>query len=222
MTIDRMCSSGLMAVATAAKQIVEDRMPIVVAGGVESVSLVQNKHKNAYRAQTPAVVEHMPHMHMQMIETAEIVARRYGVSREAQDEYALQSQQRTAAAQVAGRFTEELAPLATVKTVEDKTTGEIRRESVTLNRDEGPRADTTLAGLAALKPVWSGGEVIEQGEFITAGNASQLSDGAAALVLMDAQLAERRGLRPLGAYRGRSEERRVGKECRSRWSWEHE
>ena len=120
MTIDRMCASGLMAVATAAKQIVQDRMPVVVAGGVESISLVQNKHKNAYRAQTPAVIEHMPHMHMQMIETAEIVARRYGVSREAQDEYALQSQQRTAAAQAAGRFAEELAPLATVKTVEDK------------------------------------------------------------------------------------------------------
>jgi len=202
MTIDRMCASGLMTVATAAKQIVQDRMPVVVAGGVESVSLVQNKHKNAFRAQTPAVIEHMPHMHMQMIETAEIVARRYGVSREAQDDYALQSQQRTAAAQAAGRFAEELAPLATVKTVEDKTTGEIRREPVTLNRDEGPRADTTLAGLAALKPVWSGGSVVVQGESITAGNASQLSDGAAALVLMDAQLAERRGLRPLGAYRG--------------------
>ena len=128
MTIDRMCASGLMAVATAAKQIVQDRMPVVVAGGVESVSLVQNKHKNAFRAQTPAVIEHMPHMHMQMIETAEIVARRYGMSREAQDDYALQSQQRTAAAQAAGRFAEELAPLATVKTVEDKTTGEIRRE----------------------------------------------------------------------------------------------
>ena len=129
MTIDRMCASGLMAVATAAKQIVQDRMPVVVAGGVESISLVQNKHKNAFRAQTPAVIEHMPHMYMQMIETAEIVARRYGVSRETQDEYALQSQQRTAAAQAAGRFAEELAPLATVKTVEDKATGEIRRET---------------------------------------------------------------------------------------------
>jgi acetyl-CoA C-acetyltransferase len=201
MTIDRMCSSGLMAVATAAKQIVDDRMPIVVAGGVESISLVQNKHKNSYRTQTPAVIEHMPHMYMQMIETAEIVAQRYGVSRAAQDEYALSSQQRTAAAQAAGRFAEELAPLPTVQTVEDKATGEVKRVPVTLERDEGPRADTTLAGLAALKPVWSGGKVVERGEFITAGNASQLSDGAAALVLMDGELAGRRGLKPLGAYR---------------------
>jgi acetyl-CoA C-acetyltransferase len=201
MTIDRMCSSGLMAVATAAKQIVDDRMPIVVAGGVESISLVQNKHKNSYRTQTPAVIEHMPHMYMQMIETAEIVAQRYGVSRAAQDEYALSSQQRTAAAQAAGRFAEELAPLPTVQTVEDKATGEVKRVPVTLERDEGPRADTTLAGLAALKPVWSGGKVVERGEFITAGNASQLSDGGAALVLMDGELAGRRGLKPLGAYR---------------------
>jgi len=202
MTIDRMCASGLMAVATAAKQIVHDGMPVVVAGGVESISLVQNKHKNAWRAQSPAVLEHMPHMHMQMIETAEIVARRYGVSRDAQDAYALQSQQRVAAALEAGRFAQELAPLATVKTVEDKAMGEVRRESVTLTHDEGIRGDTTLEGLKGLKPVWSGGRVVPQGEFITAGNASQLSDGAVALVLMDAKLAERRGLTPLGAYRG--------------------
>jgi acetyl-CoA C-acetyltransferase len=140
-------------------------------------------------------------MYMQMIETAEIVAQRYGVSRAAQDEYALSSQQRTAAAQAAGRFAEELAPLPTVQTVEDKATGEVKRVPVTLERDEGPRADTTLAGLAALKPVWSGGKVVERGEFITAGNASQLSDGGAALVLMDGELAGRRGLKPLGAYR---------------------
>jgi acetyl-CoA C-acetyltransferase len=202
MTIDRMCASGLMAVATAAKQIVHDGMPVVVAGGVESISLVQNKHKNAWRAQSPAVLEHMPHMHMQMIETAEIVARRYGVSRDAQDEYALQSQQRVAAALEAGRFARELAQLPTLKTAEDKTTGEVRREPVTLAHDEGIRGDTTIEGLKALKPVWSGGKVVPQGEFITAGNASQLSDGAAALVLMDAKLAERRGLTPLGAYRG--------------------
>jgi acetyl-CoA C-acetyltransferase len=202
MTIDRMCASGLMAVATAAKQIVHDGMPVVVAGGVESISLVQNKHKNAWRAQSPAVLEHTPHMHMQMIETAEIVARRYGVSRDAQDEYALQSQRRVAAALEAGRFARELAPLSTVKTVEDKTTGEVRPEPVTLTHDEGIRGDTTLDGLKGLKPVWSGGKVVPQGEFITAGNASQLSDGAAALVLMDAKLAERRGLTPLGAYRG--------------------
>jgi acetyl-CoA C-acetyltransferase len=202
MTIDRMCSSGLMAVATAARQVAQDGMPVVVAGGVESISLVQNKHKNAYRAQSPAVLEHMPHMYMAMIETAEVVARRYGVSREAQDAYSLQSQQRTAAALAAGRFAAELAPLATVRTVEDKATGEIRRENVTLAQDEGIRAETTLEGLAALKPVWSGGKLVPQGECITAGNASQLSDGAAALVLMDAKLAERRGLVPLGAFRG--------------------
>lgn len=202
MSIDRMCASGLMAVATAAKQVATDGMQVVVAGGVESISLVQNKHKNAFRAQSPAVLEHMPHMYMAMIETAEVVARRYGVSREAQDEYSLQSQRRTAAALVSGRFAAELAPMPSVRTVEDKATGEIRREPVTLAQDEGIRGDTTLEGLAVLKPVWSGGKLVPQGEFITAGNASQLSDGAAALVLMDAKLAERRGLKPLGAYRG--------------------
>mgnify|MGYP001417782306 FL=1 len=202
MAIDRKCSSGLMAIATAAKQILFDGMEVVVAGGVDSISLTINKHTNRYRYVSEAVTAQMPYMYMEMIETAEIVARRYGISREAQDAYALQSQQRVAAAQAAGRFDDEIVPLTTRKLIEDKQTGETRHETVTLTRDEGNRPDTTLEGLAALKPVFQGGKIIEKGEFITAGNASQLSDGAAACVLMEASLAEKRGLKPLGAYRG--------------------
>jgi acetyl-CoA C-acetyltransferase len=202
MTIDRKCASGLMAIATAAKQVVDDGMSVVVAGGVESISLTQNKHLNTFRGQSEAVLERSPHMYMAMIETAEVVARRYSVSREAQDRYALQSQQRVAAAYKAGRFDAEIVPLASRKVVTDKASGETRQEEVLLKQDEGYRADTTLAGLAKLEPVWSGGKVIEQGAYITAGNASQLSDGAAAVVVMEATLAERRNLKPLGAYRG--------------------
>lgn len=202
MTIDRMCSSGLMAVATAAKQIMADGMDVVVAGGVEQISLTQNRHKNAFRARSETATVHWPHIYMTMIETAEIVARRYGVSRQAQDAFALLSQQRAAAAQAAGRFDAEIVPLATTKTVVDRETKEARPETVTLAQDEGVRADTTLEGLAKLPPVFADGEVIKAGEHVTAGNASQFSDGAAALVLMEAKLAERRGLTPLGAYRG--------------------
>ena len=202
MTIDRMCSSGLMAVATAAKQIMADGMDVVVAGGVEQISLTQNKHKNAFRARSETATAHWRHIYMTMIETAEIVARRYGVSRQAQDAFALLSQQRAAAAQAAGRFDAEIVPLATTKTVVDRETKETRPETVTLAQDEGVRADTTLEGLAKLPPVFADGEVIKAGEHVTAGNASQFSDGAAALVLMEAKLAERRGLTPLGAYRG--------------------
>jgi acetyl-CoA C-acetyltransferase len=202
MTIDRKCASGLMAIATAAKQVVDDGMSVVVAGGVESISLTQNKHVNTFRAQSQSVLAHSPHMYMAMIETAEVVARRYKVSREAQDRYALQSQQRVAAAYAAGRYADEIVPLPSRKAVTDKTTNETAYHDTLLERDEGFRADTTLEGLAKLEPVWSGGKVIEKGEFITAGNASQLSDGASACVLMDAKLAEKRGLRPLGAYRG--------------------
>ena len=202
MTIDRMCSSGLMAVATAAKQIMCDNMETVVAGGVESISLTQNKYKNTYRNQSQAVIERSPHMYMPMLETGEIVAERYGISREAQDEYALQSQQRVAAGYAAGRFDAELAPMASRKVVVDKTTGESRFEDVLLARDEGPRADTTLEGLAKLAPVHSGGTLVEVGRHVTAGNSSQLSDGAAALVVMEARRAEQLNLRPLGAYRG--------------------
>jgi acetyl-CoA C-acetyltransferase len=202
MTLDRKCASGLMAIATGAKQVVEDGMSVVVAGGVESISLTQNKHLNSYRAQSQAVLAASPNMYMAMIETAEVVAQRYGISRDAQDRYALQSQQRVAAAYAAGRFAAELVPLATRKTVTDKVSGETRTEEACLRQDEGFRADTTLAGLAKLEPVWSGGKVIEKGAHITAGNASQLSDGAAAVLIMDGELAARRNLQPLGAYRG--------------------
>ena len=202
MTIDRMCSSGLMAVATAAKQIMVDGMEIVLAGGVESISLTQNKHKNPYRARSAAVLERSPHMYMAMIETAEIVAAKYGVSRASQDEFALASQLRTAAAYEAGRFDDEIVPMRTMKTVVDKATGETRAEETMLARDEGYRADTTLDGLSKLPPVFADGEVVKKGEHVTAGNASQLSDGAAALVLMEAKEAARRGLSPLGIYRG--------------------
>lgn len=202
MTIDRMCASGLMALATAAKQIMVDGMDVVLAGGVESISLTQNKHKNAHRARSEAVVARWPHMYVSMIETAEIVARKYGVTRRAQDEFALASQLRAAAAQQEGRFDAEIVPLATSKIVVDRQTRETRREDVVLERDEGVRADTTLDGLERLQPVFADGEVVRQGTHVTAGNASQFSDGAAALVLMEAGLAERRGLEPLGAYRG--------------------
>ena len=202
MSLDRKCASGMMAIATAAKQVVEDGMAIVVAGGVESISLTQNQHLNTFRGLSEAVLAHSPHMYMPMIETAEVVARRYGITREAQDQYALQSQQRVAAAYQAGRFDAEIVPLESRKVVTDKATGATRQETVLLRQDEGFRPDMTLAGLAKLEPVWSGGQVIKKGEFITAGNASQLSDGASAVVVMDSKLAEQRGLKPLGAYRG--------------------
>jgi acetyl-CoA C-acetyltransferase len=202
MSVDRMCASGLMAIATAAKQIVDDGMEVAIGGGVESISLVQNQHKNAFRARSEAVVAHSPHMYMPMIETAEVVARRYGISRAAQDAYSLQSQQRFAAAHAAGRFDAELAPLTTRMAVVDKDTKETSYREVSLKFDEGPRADTTLEGLSALKPVFKDGSVIATGEFITAGNASQLSDGASASVLVEGKLAEKLGLTPLGAYRG--------------------
>ncbi|WP_281985050.1 acetyl-CoA C-acyltransferase [Thalassorhabdomicrobium marinisediminis] len=202
MAVDRMCSSGLMAISIAANQIIFDGMQTVVAGGVESISLTQNKHKNTYRNQSRSVIENWPHMYMSMIETAEIVAKKYGISRAAQDEFALMSQLRTAAAHEAGRFDAELAPLPTRKIVIDRDTKEKSVEDVTLTRDEGFRAQTTLEGLEGLNPVFADGEVVKKGNFITAGNASQLSDGAAALVVMEADEAARQGLTPLGLYRG--------------------
>ena len=202
MTIDRQCSSGLMAIATAAKQIVHDGMEIAVGGGVESISLVQNDKRNDYRTQDPWLVEHRPDLYMTMIETAEIVAERYQVTRDAQDEYALQSQQRTAAAQAAGRLDQEIAPLPSIMRVENRETGAISDVPATLEKDEGNRPSTTLAALAALKPVFRDGQTVKEGRFITAGNASQLSDGASASLLMEANEAERRGLQPLGVYRG--------------------
>ncbi|KEZ77638.1 acetyl-CoA C-acyltransferase [Salinisphaera hydrothermalis] len=202
MTIDRQCASGLMGIATAAKQIVHDRMNVVVGGGLESISLVQNEHSNQYRVRDPWLNEHQPDIYMSMIETAEIVAERYGISREAQDEYAYQSQMRTAAAQQAGRLDEEIVAMSTIKTTVDKETGAVGSEAVTLSQDEGNRPGTTLAGLAQLKPVFENGQQIARGQYITAGNASQLSDGASASVLMEAGEAERRDLQPLGAYIG--------------------
>ena len=201
-SVDRQCGSGLMAIAAAANRIQLGEQVIAVAGGVESVSLVQNAHMNNYRAGDPKLVAETPQIYMSMLETAEIVADRYGVSRDAQDSYALQSQQRTAEAQAAGRFDAEIMAVTTTMTVTDKATGETSYREVTLDRDEGNRPQTTLAELAKLQPVHKNGQRVAEGRFITAGNASQLSDGAAAVVLMEASEAERRGLTPLGAYRG--------------------
>ena len=202
MSIDRQCSSGLMAIATAAKQIVHDGMQVTIGGGVESISLVQNDKMNRFRAADPWLVKNLPQIYMTMIETAEIVAERYGVSREAQDQYSLQSQQRTAAAQAEGRYDAEIAPLTSIMTVTDKETNTTSEKEVTLKLDEGNRPKTTLADLQALQPVFKNGQRIKEGRFITAGNASQLSDGAAAMVLMEAKEASKRNLKPLGAYRG--------------------
>ena len=203
MSVDRQCASGLMAIATAAKEIVDDGMSVAVGGGLESISLVQNDKTNRFRAQDPWLVEHRDDIYMSMLETAEIVAERYKVSRERQDEFGAQSQARAAAGAAAGRFDAEIAPLPSVMKVVDKTTGAVSDKSVTLKHDEGIRAETTLTGLAALKPVFAEGLHLKQpGHNITAGNASQLSDGASACVLMEAKLASQRNLAPLGIYRG--------------------
>jgi acetyl-CoA C-acetyltransferase len=202
MSIDRQCSSGMMAIATAAKEIIDDGMQIAVGGGVESVSFVQGDKMVRTRGDDAELMRRVPALYMTMIETAEIVAERYNVSREAQDEYALRSQQRTAAAQQAGRFDDEIVPLSSVMSVTDRATGEKSERAVALDRDEGNRPDTSLDGLRALKPVFKDGQQVKEGRFITAGNASQLSDGASAVVLMEETEAERRGLTPLGIYRG--------------------
>ncbi len=202
MAIERQCSSGLMSIANAAKSIACNEYDIAVAGGVESISLTQNKHKNIFRNVSSAVTKIDPTAYIPMIETAEIVARRYGISREAQDEYALQSQQRTAVAQKANRFSAEIVAMTTIKAVFDKRSGETHYEEVTAEIDECNRPDTTLENLASLEPVWKDGRWVKQGKYITAGNASQLSDGAAAVVIMSGQRAEQQNLTPLGAYRG--------------------
>lgn len=194
MSIDRQCASGLMAIATAAKQIVHDRMDICVAGGVESISLVQTPQMRI--APDPELLAMHGDIYMPMLQTAEIVAQRYGISRERQDAYALQSQQRTAAAQAAGLFDAELVPVTATMNVVDKATKEVSQREVTLTRDEGNRADTTLEGLQSLKPVMGEQAVI------TAGNASQLSDGSSACVVMEESVAAARGLQPLGRYVG--------------------
>ena len=202
MSLDRQCASGLMAIATAAKQVVFDQQKMAIGGGLESISLVQNQHMNLYRMKDEALLKLSPHIYMSMLETAEVVASRYGISRDRQDEYALQSQHRTAQAQAEGRLDAEVVPMTTTMLVADKATGQTSSKDVTLSKDEGNRPDTTLEGLQSLKPVFGGGEEIQQGEFITAGNASQLSDGASASVIMEAGEAVKRGLQPLGAYRG--------------------
>ena len=202
MTIDRQCASGLMAVAIAATSILNGEMKAAIAGGVESISLVQNEHMNSYRAADPELVKTHPAIYMSMVETAEIVAKRYGISREAQDDYALQSQQRTASAQAAGRFDAEIVPMTASMAVTDRTTGIISHNEVTITRDEGNRPQTQLTDLSRLQPVFRNGQQVSVGEFITAGNASQLSDGAATLILMSSEEAERRELPALGAYRG--------------------
>jgi len=194
MTIDRQCSSGLMAIATAAKQIVIDRMDVVAAGGQDSISMVQTPEMRI--TPDPSLIAMHRHVYMPMLQTAETVARRYGISRERQDEYALKSQQRTAAAQAAGRFDDEIVPVTTVMNVTNKETGEVSQKEVTVARDEGNRPDTTLEGLSALNPV------LGPDTSITAGNASQLSDGSSACILMEAQEADRRGLKPMGRYVG--------------------
>jgi acetyl-CoA C-acetyltransferase len=192
-TVDRQCSSGLMSISMASKQVVLDRMEVVLAAGMDSISLVQTPELRV--GSDPELLALHPDIYMPMIDTAEVVARRYGISREQQDEYALQSQHRTAEAQSARRFDSEIIPVRTLKSVTDKATGETSLQEVMLTRDEGNRPDTTLEGLASLKPVRPNGS-------ITAGNASQLSDGASACVVMEASLAAARGLQPLGRYCG--------------------
>jgi len=195
MTVNRFCSSGLQAIALAAQEIVVGGAPVVLAGGLECISLTSNPVNNG-RNLDPWLLEHKPSVYMPMIETADIVAARYGISRAAQDEYALESQRRTAAGQQAGRFDDEIVPITTTKAVENKETKAISHEEVTLRQDEGNRPDTTPEGLAKLKPVRG------EDQFITAGNASQLSDGASACVMMSDAEAASRGLTPLGVFRG--------------------
>jgi acetyl-CoA C-acetyltransferase len=194
MSIDRQCASGLMAIATAAKQVIVDRMPVVVAGGVESISMVQTAEMRL--GGDPELVAMHKDVYMPMIGTAEIVGKRYNIARDRQDAYALQSQQRTAAAQAAGKFDDEIVPVTATMSVKDKATGEVSQREVTITKDEGNRADTTLEGLQSLQPVMG------PDALVTAGNASQLSDGASACVIMEAGLAAERGLKPLGRYIG--------------------
>ena len=195
-TVNRRCASGLQAISIAAQRVLVDKVPILVAGGVESISLVQPTLHQP-KSVDPWLLEHKPALWMPMNETGDVVAIRYGISREEQDRYALLSQQRTAAAQQAGRFDEEIVPLTTTKLVTDKVTGETHEEEVTLSRDECNRPNTTLEGLLALRPVYN-----RKGATVTAGNASQFADGASACVVMDGKLAEQRNLEPLGIYRG--------------------
>ncbi len=203
MTVNRYCSSGLQAIALAAGRVLNEGVPIMAAGGVESISLVQfGGSANRANATEEALFKRMPALWMTMIETAEIVADRYDVSRESQDEFALLSQQRTAAAQQAGRYDDEIVPLETTWKKVDKETKEASFEEVVAERDDCNRPDTTIEGLASLQPVFKDGQQVKEGKYVTAGNASQFSDGASACIVMDGKEAEKRGLEPLGAFRG--------------------
>lgn len=200
MSLDRQCASGMMAIATAAKQVITDGMDIVIGGGVDSISLVQTQDMRVNA--DPWLKQTKPEIYMTMLETAENVAERYNISREAQDEYSARSQELTHQAQQAYRFDDEIVPMTTTMMVQDKETKEISKHEVTLEKDEGNRPGTTAESLAGLKPVFKDGIHVKEGKFITAGNASQLSDGASAAVVMEAKEAERRGLQPLGRYVG--------------------
>lgn len=202
MSLDRQCSSGLMSIGVIANRVRLGEIDVGVGGGLESVSLVQTPAMNVDRLVDPWIKAHRPDVYMTMLETAEIVADRYNVSREAQDEYAVESHRRTAAAQAAGRFDAEIVPLPSVMKVKNKETGEITERAVTLDADEGVRPGTSFEGLQGLQPVFKDGQKVTEGGYITAGNASQLSDGASAHVVMAADEAERRGLSPLGMLRG--------------------
>ena len=204
MAVDRMCASGLVSIALGANAIHSGDAAVVVAGGVESISLTQNAHKNSHRSQSVAAKEAVPTAYIQMIETAEIVANRYNISRARQDEYAYLSQQRTFEAQQAGVFKDEIVPLPSVQQLFDKEGQPTEKKERLLEQDECNRGDTTLESLSLLKPVWKNGQWVPVGEHITAGNASQLSDGAAAVVVMGEQMARDRGLAPLGIFHGMS------------------
>jgi acetyl-CoA C-acetyltransferase len=201
-TLDRKCSSGLNAIALAGRGVIANEIDVAVAGGMESISLTIGKHAPTYRNRSEFVKQHDPYAYMAMIETAEVVAERYGVSREDQDRFAALSQQRAAAAQDAGRFDQEIVPITVRKALFDKEGAETGKEEVTLTKDEGVRAGTTYEALAALKPVFRDGQVIKEGKHVTAGNASQLSDGASAQVVMDLATAQKENLPVLGVYRG--------------------
>jgi len=195
-TVNRFCSSGMQTIAMAAQRVIVDNVPIAIGGGLESISLVQNDHANKHHIHEDWILNNKPELYMSMLETAEVVAKRYNISRDAMDEFGLQSQLRTAAAQKAGYFNDEIVPLKSTKLVQDKETGEISEVEVMLEQDEGVRAGTNIEGLSGLKAV------LGEDKTITAGNASQLSDGASACVIMDSKLAEQRNIEPLGTFRG--------------------
>ena len=195
-TVNRFCLSCMQTIAMAAQRVIVDNVPVVIGGGLESISLVQNDHANKHHIHEDWILNNKPELYMSMLDTAEVVAKRYNISREAMDEFGLQSQLRTAAAQQAGLFDDEIVPLKSTKLVQDKETGDISEVEVMLEQDEGVRADTNKEGLANLKPV------LGEDKTITAGNASQLSDGASACVVMDSKLAEQRNIEPLGTFRG--------------------